>query len=40
VSVTARFVAVKGVADIRKDENLMFDEHATAPTSNAVHLDL
>jgi hypothetical protein len=29
-SVTAKFAAVKVVADMRKDENCMLDLHATA----------
>jgi hypothetical protein len=39
-SVTARFVAVKLSPASAKDENLMFDEHATVRTKNAIHLDL
>jgi hypothetical protein len=39
-SVTARVVAVRLLPTSAKDENLMFDEHATARTKNAVHLDL
>jgi len=38
--VTARFIAVKLLPTSAKDENLMFDEHATVRTKNAVHLDL
>jgi hypothetical protein len=39
-SVTAKFAAVKVVADMRKDENCMFDLHAPVCTENSVHLDL
>jgi hypothetical protein len=35
-----KFIAVKLLPTSAKDENLMFDEHATVRTKNAVHLDL